>query len=324
MKPILILSLLLFSLPTFLLDFKKDKLIILASLSNYGCDFDGDKLGDLAVWDPHKNTLYFQLTSDNKFYVKKFFDGELSYDPVFADYDGDGKTDFVFYQVDSGQWISYLSSQPGMPHKMFLGAVSDHPVPVSLYTPKKYDIAVWRPNAGVWALPIVNQQEGSPYSVHYQGGASDSAFAADYDGDGKSDLGIWREETGFWYIDKSTTQYNPNQGESIQHGTGWDIIVPNDYDADGKCDLVFWRPQDQTWYFIYSSNQSKNNIKFGDRDDIPSSNDLNGDGVPELIMWNMNKKSWNILNLKTQQTYSYKWEVPDGSLSAISVLEKYE
>ena len=59
MKSSIILSLLLFVVPAWLLDFTKDKRVVFASLSYYGTDFDGDKKGDLSVWDSKNNTLYF-------------------------------------------------------------------------------------------------------------------------------------------------------------------------------------------------------------------------------------------------------------------------
>lgn len=326
MKSTLVLSLLLLVLPAWISDLTRDKMIVFGSLSNYGCDFDGDGLGDLSVFDPKSNTLYFQLSGDNKFYTKQFIDTSVSYEPVFADYDGDKKTDFVFYQPDTGHWILYLTSVPGIPVKTFLGASQDLPVPVDLKNNKKYEISIWRPSTGAWLLPSTNEEDQGRRTIHYQGGASDAVFALDYDGDGKSDLGIWRPEGGFWYIDKSTTNYDPSQGAIVQHGKEWDVIVPNDYDNDGKCDLVLWRPQDQTWYFVYGggSGSPQNQIKFGQKNDIPLSCDLNGDKIPELITWNISKKSWNVLNFKTQETFSYKWSVPDGCLPASSILEKYE
>lgn len=324
MKIALILSLLLFSLPVFLIDLTKDHLIIFSSLSYYGCDFDGDKLGDLAVWDRKSNTLFFQLTSNKQFYNKKFFDSDLTYEPVFADYDGDEKTDFVFFQGDSGQWHQILSTNPLVHLKTFLGNIGDLPIPVDVNGDKKYEIGIWRPTSGIWAFPTTGKESLAGYTVHPQGGASDSAFSADVDGDKKSDFGIWRPESGYWFIDKSSTDYDPNKGVGIQHGSDWDIIVPNDYDGDGKSDLVVWRPENQTWYFVYPEKQSKNEIKFGEKGDIPLSLDLDGDKIPELITYNISKKSWNILNFKTNEHFSYKWEVPDGCIPAISPLQKFE
>lgn len=324
MKLPIILSLLLFIVPAWFLDFTKDKRVVFASLSYYGTDFDGDKRGDLSVWDPKTNTLYFQLTSDNKFYSKRFFDNSLRHEPVFADYDGDGKTDFVFFQPDSGEWTLNLTTNLGSPGKIFIGSIGDLPIPTDFDGDGKYDISLWRPIASSWLIGLVDEQGNKKLSTIQEGAYQDSAFASDYDGDGKSDLGVWRPDDGYWHIVKSSTNFNFQESEHIQHGQEWDVIVPNDYNLDGKADLVFWRPQNQTWYFVYAGDKNQNQIKFGAKNDIPISLDLDGNKIPELITWNASKKSWNVLNFTKQESFSYKWTVPDNCYPASSVLQKYE
>ena len=318
------LSLLLFVLPTWLTDLRKDKLIVFASLSYYGCDFDGDGRCDLSVWDPKTNTLYFQLSSNEKFYNKQFFEHSVSYEPVFADYDADGKTDFAFFHPDSGQWVINLTSSPTSPVKLFLGAVGDMPIPADMDGTRAFKPTIWRPNSSIWYVTETNEKGDLERRMVLEGSYQDSPFSADVDGDGKSDLSVWRPDDGYWHIVKSSVGLDFGQSDHIQHGQEWDVIVPNDYDGDGKCDLVFWRPQNQTWYFIYSSNNQRNQVKFGYKDDIPVSGDVDGDGIPELITWSPSKLSWNILNTKKQENFSYKWKVPNGALPAISILQKYE
>ncbi len=321
---VLLLALILTSVPLFVSNLSKDKIIIFSSLSNYGSDFDGDKIADLSVWNPQTNTLYFQLTSDNKFYEKKFFDVQINYQPVFADYDGDGKTDFAFFHPDSGQWIINLSTSPGQQKKEFLGSIGDLPIPTNIDGDKQYEATVWRPSASAWLVTYRDKSDTEQRKFFNYGLYQDNAFSADYDGDGKTDLGAWRPDDGVWHIEKSSTDFEYSQSEHIQHGQEWDVIVPNDYDADGRCDLVLWRKSNQTWYFKYAKDGSQNEIKFGEANDIPASADIDGDGIPELITWNASKKTWNVLNFKKQESYSYKWNVPDGCLPAISILQKFE
>ena len=324
MKSSIIIALLLLSFPTWILDLGKDKLKTFASLSYYDSDFDGDKKTDLALWNSETKTLYFQLTSTGQFYNKKFFDHEVAYEPVFADYDGDGKTDFGFYQQFIGEWVLFLTSGNDSAEKTLFGNHSDLPIPTNLDGDSKYELTIWRPNASTWLILEEDDQGNKIPRKIYEGNYQDSVFAGDYDGDGKSDLSVWRPDDGNWHIVKSGTNFDFDQSEHIQHGKEWDIIVPNDYNADGRCDLVFWRPEDKTWYFLYAGSQNKNQIQFGNEGDIPLSKDLNGDGIPELITWTMSKKTWNVYDLKTKETLAYKWDVPDGCLPAVSILQKFE
>jgi hypothetical protein len=69
--------------------------------------------------------------------------------------------------------------------------------------------------------------------------------AVDFDGDGRSDVAVYRD--GTWYILRSL-----DGGATV---TGWgglaqDIPVPGDYDGDGRVDIAVYRAG--TWYILRS------------------------------------------------------------------------
>ena len=77
-----------------------------------------------------------------------------------------------------------------------------------------------------------------------------SEETVDFDGDGKTDLAIYRSGSGAWYV-------RPSGGAS-PYGVGWggapyDKPVPGDYDGDGKTDIAIYRISDGGWYVIPSS-----------------------------------------------------------------------
>jgi hypothetical protein len=102
----------------------------------------------------------------------------------------------------------------------------------------------------------VKRSSDSQYVVKVWGVGSDVPVANDYDGDGQTDLAVWRGATGVWYIWQSTT----NNHRTATWGAGYapyhDQTAPGDYDGDGQADLAVWRTTDQTWYIQRSLDGS--------------------------------------------------------------------
>lgn len=114
----------------------------------------------------------------------------------------------------------------------------------------------------------------------------------DFDGDGKSDVSVFRQSEGVWYSLNSTQGF-----QASQFGIATDKITPADYDGDGKTDVAVFR--DGVWYWLASSNNSFNAYQFGIASDIPVAADFSGDGRSELAVYRLG--IWYTLNLVNNQ-----------------------
>ena len=94
----------------------------------------------------------------------------------------------------------------------------------------------------------------------------DKLVPEDYDGDGKTDVAVWRQSTGVWYIWKSST----SSLLAYQWGLSSDKLAPADYDGDGKADPTVWRMESQPkFYSLHSTTQSMSVTVFGISTDCP-------------------------------------------------------
>jgi hypothetical protein len=98
-------------------------------------------------------------------------------------------------------------------------------------------------------------------------------ITGDFDGDGITDVSIYRPSAGQWHIRYSSTSTGVayNLG-----GFGFDYPRAADFDGDGKTDLALWRPFDGVWYIFYASSgyTSTSPVAFGMVGDLPMSNTL--------------------------------------------------
>ncbi len=75
---------------------------------------------------------------------------------------------------------------------------------------------------------------------------------ADFDGDFRSDLSVFRPSEGNWYLQNSSTGFT-----AFNWGIASDTLVPGDYDGDGKTDAAIFRATDSAGvadFYILNSN----------------------------------------------------------------------
>lgn len=117
---------------------------------------------------------------------------------------------------------------------------------------------------------------------------------ADFDGDGRTDLSVFRPAEGNWYLNRSTA------GLSTQHfGSTGDVPVPGDFDNDGKTDLAVFRPANDPlevdFYVLQSATSTFTSASWGLPADIPQTGDYDGDGRTDYAVYRPSNNFWYVL-----------------------------
>lgn len=113
----------------------------------------------------------------------------------------------------------------------------------------------------------------------------------DFDGDGKSDLAVYRPNEGNWYILESQS----NNVKIVRFGLDGDIPVASDFDGDSITDIALYRPSEGNWYRINSSNEQFEAIHFGAVGDKPVQADFDGDGKTDYAVYRASTGVWHRL-----------------------------
>jgi hypothetical protein len=139
----------------------------------------------------------------------------------------------------------------------------------------KSDVAVFRPDNGVWYL---NQSTQGFRAINW-GMAGDKIAPAKFNFDRTTDLAVFRE--GIWYV---YTSFGGNPIVVLFGQTG-DIPVPADYDGDGASEMAVFRPSNGTWYLWNWISQRLTAVQFGIAADKPVPSDYDGDGKADIAVY---------------------------------------
>ncbi len=118
---------------------------------------------------------------------------------------------------------------------------------------------------------------------------------ADFDGDGRTDLSVFRPSEGNWYLNRSTAGFL-----ALNWGISTDVLVPGDYDGDGKTDTAVFRatanPAQPDFYILNSNGFTVSGVSWGIAGDIPVIADYNNDARSDVAVFRPSDNTWYILN----------------------------
>ena len=148
---------------------------------------------------------------------------------------------------------------------------------------------------GRWYVTDAGAANGFAVSTLFRFTIFNSTIVAtpfDFDGDSKTDVGIYRPNAGGgeWWLSRSS-----NGGSfATQFGTSTDQPVPADFTGDGKSDISFFRPSTGFWYVLRSEDLSFFATPFGNNGDVPVPSDYDADGKADIAVFRPSNSTWYI------------------------------
>ena len=113
----------------------------------------------------------------------------------------------------------------------------------------------------------------------------------DFDGDGKTDISIFRPSGAEWWINKSSD----GSTYAAQFGASTDNVTPADFTGDGKTDIAIWRPSTGEWFVLRSEDSSFFSFPFGTNGDIPAPADYDADGQADAAVFRPSTSTWTMV-----------------------------
>jgi hypothetical protein len=236
-----------------------------------------------------------------------------------SDFEGDGMADLTVFRPSELAWYVKLSSNNQIDSVLF-GHANDKLVVGDYDSDRKGDIATFQPDdpnypgQGVWKL--LRSSDGVVQTIPW-GLNTDTPLAMNVDTNNTTDLGVFRQSTGTWYIkrmgdiikplaktspDAKTRQNaksispenNGAQSYTIHWGMNGDIPLAGDFDNDKIDELVIFRPSEGNWYIYNLAKNTYQISHWGSNGDIPFARDFDGDRKADLAVYRPSNGAWYI------------------------------
>jgi hypothetical protein len=141
----------------------------------------------------------------------------------------------------------------------------------------------------------------------------------DFDGDGRSDISVYRSSANSWYLLRSQSGF---MGVSL--GASGDVLAPADYDSDLKTDVAIWRPSTGNFHILNSFDNTVRVENFGLAGDIPTVGDYDGDNKADLAVYRAGTQSYFYYRASNNNPQGNITFVPWGTTGDKPVASDYD
>ncbi len=242
-------------------------------------DFNGDGRSEIGLY--RHGTWWLDLNGNGRWDDEDLWVqlGRPADRPVVGDWDGDGKADLGTF---GPQWpgdARAIALDPGLPDAANRRPPSLHPRPKNMPPdPGEATSGVRtakRTVAGKLRKDLIDH-------VFQYGSEGDLPVAGDWNGDGISNIGVFRQ--GTWYLDTDGDGRFSASDEVVQYGRPGDLPAVGDWNGEGTSKLGVYR-QGQ-WILDTNGNRvldaQDTVLRLGQAGDIPVVGDWNGDGSDDV------------------------------------------
>ena len=296
-------------------------------------DIDGDFRSDMVVWRPGDGGFY-TLTSGTGFSsALRPALGVAGDTPLLGDIDGDLLRDVIVWHPADGTWSWRTSSSnyaSGGSQQWGDASLGDVPFLGDMDDDARADLIVWRPSTGTFSWLLSSAGFDPALARSRQWGNSslgDVPFVADFDGDRRSDLAVWRASTGTWFWIFNAGNFDYAAARSVQWGNAslGDQPLLGDFDGDRRADVTVWRASTGTWFWLTSSNGYASGISVAwgraSLGDQPLLGDIDGDACSDVAVWRASNGTWFWLTSRSGYTAAVSRVWGNASLGDIPIVK---
>jgi hypothetical protein len=259
-----------------------------------------------------------------------------------ADFSGDGYADVLVRNTSTGQWYLYAlngrtilggGATGGIP---MAADLNWQPVAVADFTgDDKADVLLRHSSTGTWYLYALDGRSilgggatgGIPMasSLDWQ-----PVGVGDFTGDGKSDILLRNQTTGFWYLYALDGRMIAGGGQTggvpLTQDLAWSVVATTDVTGDTKADVLMRHSSSGAWYLfplvgrtVVSGVNLGGVPMVGDTAWQPRQvEDFTGDGKADVLLRNSTTRAWflYVLNGRNLVGGASQGDVPMTSASA--------